>query len=39
VIAPVPLILAVVVIWQERARRTKVCIELQARRAAEARGN
>jgi hypothetical protein len=39
VIAPVPLILAVVVIWQERARRMKVCIELQARRAAEARGN
>lgn len=39
VIAPVPLILAVVVIWQERARRMKVSIELQARRAAEARGN
>ena len=39
VIAPVPLILAVVVRWQERARQMKVCIELRARRAAEARGN
>jgi uncharacterized protein len=39
VIAAVPVILAVVVIWQERARRTKVRLELQARRAAEARGN
>jgi uncharacterized protein len=39
VIAAVPVILAVVVVWQERARRMKVRLELQARRAAEARSN
>jgi uncharacterized membrane protein YfcA len=39
VIAAVPVLLAVVVVWQERTRRTKVRLELQARRAAEARGN
>jgi hypothetical protein len=35
----VPVVLAVAVLWQERARRAKVRLELQARRAAEARGN
>jgi uncharacterized membrane protein YfcA len=39
VIAAVPVILAVVVIWQERARRTRLRLELQARRAVEAGGN
>src|SRR3954449_10127296 len=39
VIAAVPVILAVVVVWQERTRRTRVRLELQARRAAEASGN
>jgi uncharacterized membrane protein YfcA len=39
VIAAVPVILAVVVVWQERSRRTRVRLELQARRAAEASGN
>jgi uncharacterized membrane protein YfcA len=34
VIAAVPVVLAVVVVWQERARRMKVRLELQARRAA-----
>jgi uncharacterized membrane protein YfcA len=39
VIAAVPVLLAVVVIWQERARRTRLRLELQARRAVEAGGN
>jgi uncharacterized protein len=39
VIAAVPVILAVVVVWQERSRRTRVRLEVQARRAAEASGN
>jgi uncharacterized membrane protein YfcA len=40
VIAAVPVLLAVVIVWQERARRIKVRLELQAaRRAAEAGGN
>jgi uncharacterized membrane protein YfcA len=38
VIAAVPVLLAVVVIWQERARRTRLRLELQARRAVEAGG-
>jgi uncharacterized membrane protein YfcA len=37
VIAAVPVLLAIVIFWQERARRTKVRLELQARRAADAR--
>src|SRR4051812_4829786 len=39
VIAAVPVILAVVVIWQERKRRTARRVELQARRPAEAGGS
>jgi uncharacterized membrane protein YfcA len=40
VIAAVPVLLAVVIVWQERARRIKVRLELQAaRRATEAGGN
>jgi uncharacterized membrane protein YfcA len=39
VIAAVPVVLAVVVIWQERKRRTARRLELQARRPAEAPGN
>src|SRR4051794_32555237 len=39
VIAAVPIVLAVVVIWQERKRRTARRVELQARRPAEAGGS
>src|SRR3954451_15165902 len=39
VIAAVPIVLAVVVIWQERKRRTAARLELQARRPVEAGGS
>ena len=39
VIAAVPIVLAVVVIWQERRRRTARRLELQARRPVEAGGS
>src|SRR3954466_11106874 len=39
VIAAVPVLLAIVIFWQERARRTRVRLELHARRAVEAGGN
>jgi hypothetical protein len=37
VIAAVPVLLFVVVVWRERVRRTKLRLELQARRAVEVR--
>src|SRR3954464_5058472 len=37
VIGAVPIVLALVIVWRERARRTKLRLELQARRALEAR--
>jgi hypothetical protein len=37
VIAAVPVLLAVLIVWRERVRRTRVRLELQARRTVEAR--